>query len=205
MGKRPRCGQSPNTRTHRLAAALKWASEGRTISFFKPPAGPDSLCGILLFAILRSITSISLLFQFSQFFLTFYLFVCLLVYTPINADSYSSLPFNMSLLTNGGRIVPILTGSDSHPTEMPALLDASLPPIPPSSISSPQTMSLSQDRQACKQAKPMHHASLEMASLQERGLYALPTEGDGKPITLAACFLSSIAVFGSCNTLFHLF
>ncbi|CAG8901882.1 unnamed protein product [Penicillium nalgiovense] len=85
----------------------------------------------------------------------------------------------MSLLTNGGRIVPILTGSDSHPTEMPALLDASLPPIPPSSISSPQTMSLSQDRQACKQAKPMHHASLEMASLQERGLYALPTEGDG--------------------------
>ncbi|KAJ6184409.1 hypothetical protein N7519_005710 [Penicillium mononematosum] len=87
----------------------------------------------------------------------------------------------MSLLTNGGRIVPILTGSDSHPTEKPALLDSSLPPIPPSpsSISSPQTMPLLQDQQACKQPKPMHHASLEMASLQERGLYALPTEGDG--------------------------
>ncbi|CAG8904082.1 unnamed protein product [Penicillium egyptiacum] len=88
----------------------------------------------------------------------------------------------MSLLTNGGRIVPILTGSDSHdPTlEVPALLDASPPPIPSSSISSPPTMpGLLQDQQACKRAKPMHHASLEMASLQERGLYALPTEGDG--------------------------
>lgn len=95
----------------------------------------------------------------------------------------------MSLLTNGGRIVPILTGSDSHdPTlEVPVLLDASPPPIPLSSISSPPTMPrLLQDQQACKQAKPMHHASLELASLQERGLYALPTEGDGKPIPPAA-------------------
>ncbi|KAJ5841515.1 hypothetical protein EN45_068990 [Penicillium chrysogenum] len=81
----------------------------------------------------------------------------------------------MSLLTNGGRIVPILTGSGSHPTEKAALLDASPSPIPPSSISDPQTMPLLQDQQV----KPMHHASLEMASLQERGLYALPTEGDG--------------------------
>lgn len=92
----------------------------------------------------------------------------------------------MSLLTNGGRIVPILTGSDSHdPTpEMPAPLDASLPSISPSipvsPISSQPTIPrLLQDQQASKQAKPMHHASLEMASLQERGLYALPTEGDG--------------------------
>ncbi|CAI7652632.1 unnamed protein product [Penicillium glandicola] len=90
----------------------------------------------------------------------------------------------MSRLTNGGRIVPILTGSDSHDAtlEVPVLLDASLPPISLSSISSPQTMPrLLQDQQVSKQAKPMHHAnaSLEMASLQERGLYALPTEGDG--------------------------
>ncbi|KAJ5356400.1 hypothetical protein N7517_011009 [Penicillium concentricum] len=86
----------------------------------------------------------------------------------------------MSRLTNGGRIVPILTGSDSHdPTlEVPAL-DASLPPIHPASISSPPTLPrLLQDQQISK-AKHMQHASLEMASLQERGLYALPTEGDG--------------------------
>jgi hypothetical protein len=174
-----------NHRTPWLTASLRHSNGHRRAEqfpFSNHPQGPNSLCGILLFAILRSITSISL---FALFLLTFYLFVCLLVYTPINADSHSSLPFNMSLLTNGGRIVPILTGSDSHPTEMPALLEASLPPIPPSSISSPQTMPL-QDQQACKQAKPMHHASLEMASLQERGLYALPTEGDGKPITPVA-------------------
>ena len=171
--------------------------------FSNHPQGPNSLCGILLFAILRSITSVSL---FSQFCLTFYPFVCLLVYTPINADSYSSHPFNMSLLTNGGRIVPILTGSDSHdPTEVPTLLDASLPPIPPSSISSSQTLPVLQDQQACKQAKPVLHACLEMASLQERGLYALPTEGDGKPIPPAPCFLSSVAVFRSCITLFFIF
>ncbi|KAJ5496931.1 hypothetical protein N7463_008918 [Penicillium fimorum] len=87
----------------------------------------------------------------------------------------------MSCLTNGGRIVPILTGSDSHdPTlEVPALLDASLPPIPFSSVPSPPSMpGLLQDQQISK-AKHMRHASLEMASLQERGLYALPTEGDG--------------------------
>lgn len=118
----------------------------------------------------------------------------------------------MSLLTNGGRIVPILTGSDSHdPTpEMPAPLDASLPSIPPSipvsPISSQPTIPrLLQDQQASKQAKPMHHASLEMASLQERGLYALPTEGDGKSITPVTCFWSSIAVFRSCVTSFYLF
>ncbi|OQE44511.1 hypothetical protein PENCOP_c002G07103 [Penicillium coprophilum] len=86
----------------------------------------------------------------------------------------------MSCLTNGGRIVPILTGSDSHDTtvEAPAL-DASLSPIPHSSMSTPPTMPrLLQDQQISK-AKHMHHASLEMASLQERGLFALPTEGDG--------------------------
>ncbi|KAG0157393.1 hypothetical protein PDIDSM_4578 [Penicillium digitatum] len=88
----------------------------------------------------------------------------------------------MSLLTNGGRIVPILAGPDSHKStpEVPALLDAYPPPIPISSnSSSPIVARILQDQQACKQAKPVHHASLEMASLLERGLYALPTEGDG--------------------------
>ena len=95
----------------------------------------------------------------------------------------------MSLVTNGGRIVPILTGSDSRdPTlEGSALLDASLPPISIPLIPSPSTTPrLSQNQQACKQAKPVHNASLEMPSLQQRGLYAIPTEGDGKPITPVA-------------------
>jgi hypothetical protein len=93
----------------------------------------------------------------------------------------------MSHLTNGGRIVPILTGSDSHdPTlEVSALLDPSLPPISISPISSTPTMPRLLQKQIPK-PKPMRHASLEMASLKERGLYALPTEGDGKPITPAA-------------------
>ncbi|KAJ5782848.1 hypothetical protein N7457_004622 [Penicillium paradoxum] len=38
--------------------------------------------------------------------------------------------------------------------------------------------SLLRDQQA-KRAKPAQHASLEMPSLKERGLFALPTEGDG--------------------------
>ncbi|KAJ9492619.1 hypothetical protein VN97_g570 [Penicillium thymicola] len=111
----------------------------------------------------------------------------------------------MSLLTNGGRIVPILTGSDSHdPTlEMSPSLDASLPSIPLSPVSSQPTIPrLLQDQQASKQTKPGHHASLEMASLQERGLYALPTEGDGKSITPSAYFWSFKAVFRSCVKFF---
>jgi hypothetical protein len=88
--------------------------------------------------------------------------------------------------TNGGRIVPILEGTDCHDAALKKrqTLDTSLPSISPSlnfasSILPSATMPrLSQDRHA-KRVKPADHASLEMPSLQERGLYALPTEGDG--------------------------
>ncbi|KAJ5558627.1 hypothetical protein N7535_008844 [Penicillium sp. DV-2018c] len=92
----------------------------------------------------------------------------------------------MSHFTNGGRIVPILEGTDSHDDALENIqtLDTSFPSITPSLISASsilpsETMPrLSQDRHA-KRVKPADHSSLEMPSLQERGLYALPTEGDG--------------------------
>lgn len=94
----------------------------------------------------------------------------------------------MSHFTHGGRIVPILTGTDSHDPnlEMSTILEGSLSSITPPPISPsipPSTMPrLLQDQQV-KRAKPVQDASLEMASLKERGLYALPTEGDGKSFT----------------------
>lgn len=93
----------------------------------------------------------------------------------------------MAQITNGGRIVPILTGTDAHNStlEGPTSLNESIPrlnsPIIPSSIP-PTAANLLQEQQA-KRAKSTQHASLEMASLKERGLFALPTEGDGKSIT----------------------
>lgn len=93
----------------------------------------------------------------------------------------------MSHLINGGRIVPILTGSDSNdPTlEVSAFLDASLPPIPMSPISSTATMPRPLQKQIFK-PKPVQSQSLDMPSLEERGLFAFPTKGDGKLITPAA-------------------
>jgi hypothetical protein len=89
-----------------------------------------------------------------------------------NADFQSST-FNMSHLTHGGRIVPILTGHEHQVQE-----------------ELPQTADPLQDQQAELLAKTqqnnstMDHASLEMPCLKERGLFALPTEGDGKLVTL---------------------
>ncbi|OGE48285.1 hypothetical protein PENARI_c030G03835 [Penicillium arizonense] len=74
----------------------------------------------------------------------------------------------MSHLTHGGRIVPILTGHEHQVQE-----------------ELPQTADPLQDQQAELLAKTqqnnstMDHASLEMPCLKERGLFALPTEGDG--------------------------
>jgi hypothetical protein len=91
-----------------------------------------------------------------------------------NADFQSST-FNMSHLTHGGRIVPILTTGHEHQVkdELPQTADPLL------------------DQQAELSAKThqnntttMDHASLEMPCLKERGLFALPTEGDGKLVTL---------------------
>ncbi|KAJ5340563.1 hypothetical protein N7541_009687 [Penicillium brevicompactum] len=87
----------------------------------------------------------------------------------------------------GGRIVPILTGHDPlHPKS----LDQSTIPTSISQISdSDETSSSSsnppisppvQDRVSDQTRKQgMGHPSLDMPALKERGLFALPTEGDG--------------------------
>lgn len=87
----------------------------------------------------------------------------------------------MSLLTHGGRIVPILAGHQhqQHPNSTPdsTLLDT----IPPSYASdSSSSLDQQEDAPTMRQQKALDLKCLEMSCLQERGLFALPTEGDGK-------------------------
>lgn len=85
----------------------------------------------------------------------------------------------MSLLTHGGRIVPILTGhQQQHPDSTPesSVLDTTSPTYPkPSSL-----LDQPEDAPIMRQPKAIDLASLEMPCLRERGLFALPTQGDGK-------------------------
>ncbi|CAG7994162.1 unnamed protein product [Penicillium olsonii] len=90
---------------------------------------------------------------------------------------------------NGGRIVPILTGHDPlHPNSLDQpTIPASIAPIPnPQEGSpSPPIHSISpamHDPLPDKNHRPTSngHPSLEMPALKERGLFALPTEGDDK-------------------------
>ncbi|KAJ5527116.1 hypothetical protein N7513_011275 [Penicillium frequentans] len=84
----------------------------------------------------------------------------------------------MSLLTHGGRIVPILTGhQQQHPDSTPesSVLDTTSPTYsnPSSLLDQPE------DAPIMRQPKAIDLASLEMPCLRERGLFALPTQGDG--------------------------
>ncbi|KAF3385411.1 hypothetical protein F1880_002729 [Penicillium rolfsii] len=88
----------------------------------------------------------------------------------------------MSTLTHGGRIVPILTGHEQHqqlldaPTPSPAVLENN------SSRSKIDQIPLLDQRvnsEVMRQKKPLDLSCLEMPCLNERGLFALPTEGDG--------------------------
>lgn len=86
----------------------------------------------------------------------------------------------MSLLTHGGRIVPILTGHEQQPystrpnndllEKQPLLLNNDEPSL----LDQPE------ETLALRQNKALDLKSLEMPCLEERGLFALPTEGDGK-------------------------
>ncbi|KAJ5656492.1 hypothetical protein N7507_008442 [Penicillium longicatenatum] len=85
----------------------------------------------------------------------------------------------MSLLTHGGRIVPILTGhQQQHPNSTPesCVLDTTSPSYPNSASS---LLDQPEDAPVICQSKAMDRTSLEMPSLRERGLFALPTQGDG--------------------------
>ncbi|OKP12025.1 hypothetical protein PENSUB_2383 [Penicillium subrubescens] len=90
----------------------------------------------------------------------------------------------MAALPHGGRIVPIpiLTGHEQHQqfldstTPPPAVLENNC-----SQSTLDQTPLLAQpvDSEAMRRKKTLDLSSLEMPCLKERGLFALPTEGDG--------------------------
>ncbi|OQE31328.1 hypothetical protein PENSTE_c001G06360 [Penicillium steckii] len=84
----------------------------------------------------------------------------------------------MSLLVNGGRIVPILAGHEQHhhdSTPSTVLGQYSFPQV----INQAPLLEQQSDASAIPQKKSVDLQSLEMPCLKERGLFALPTEGDG--------------------------
>jgi hypothetical protein len=89
----------------------------------------------------------------------------------------------MSTLTHGGRIVPILTSHEQHKqldstTPSPdILLETNVP-----QLTIDQTPLLDQrvDSEAMRRKNPLDLSCLEMPCLNERGLFAFPTQGDGK-------------------------
>lgn len=93
----------------------------------------------------------------------------------------------MAALPHGGRIVPIpiLTSHEQHQqfldstTPSPAVLEDNC-----SRSTLDQTLLLDQlvDSEAMRRKKTLDLSCLEMPCLKERGLFALPTEGDGKLI-----------------------
>ncbi|KAJ5279295.1 hypothetical protein N7478_004667 [Penicillium angulare] len=87
----------------------------------------------------------------------------------------------MSLLTHGGRIVPILAGQQAAQHQYPNATSesVSIDTITPSHSHDVSLLLGKEDILAGRQQKAMDLKSLEMPSLQERGLVALPTEGDG--------------------------
>lgn len=134
-----------------------WALPEFTFPQFIAPAGPIHSAGCLP--------------SCSLFFLVFtaaYLHQTL----SLNADSES---FTMAL-AHGGRIVPILAGQEQHDStpQVHSLDSSAMAPKLHQSPLPDQPGNLQARRN-----KDKHSASLEMSSLKERGLFALPTEGDG--------------------------
>lgn len=104
----------------------------------------------------------------------------------------------MSLLSHGGRIVPILTGHDQHIHSNSSNEQHSLNAIPPNSSCPTSAFSLLDQQQTANTSHPaiaMGEQTLEMPCLRERGLFALPTDGDGKDIPVW-CIRTKIYVFG---------
>lgn len=89
----------------------------------------------------------------------------------------------MSLLANGGRIVPILAAHEQHPPDSTLNTDI-LGQYPlPQIIERPPLLDQRQDASAIRHKNSLDLKPLEMPCLRERGLFALPTEGDGKTNT----------------------
>ncbi|KAJ5123122.1 hypothetical protein N7448_009219 [Penicillium atrosanguineum] len=87
----------------------------------------------------------------------------------------------MSSLTHGGRIVPILTGHQQQPPDSTTTPEtATLETRPsPSSIHTSSLLVQPDESATMRHKRAIDLASLEMACLKERDLFALPTEGDG--------------------------
>lgn len=88
----------------------------------------------------------------------------------------------MSSLTHGGRIVPILTGHQQQPPDFTTTPETtSLETRPsPSSLHTPPLLDQPDESATMRHKRAIDLANLEMPCLMERGLFALPTEGDGK-------------------------
>lgn len=90
----------------------------------------------------------------------------------------------MATLTHGGRIVPILTGHEQHQQQLGSttpsldLLDDNSPRV---AIDDFPLLDQRVESENMLQNKALDLTCLEMPCLKERGLFALPTEGDGKP------------------------
>jgi hypothetical protein len=93
----------------------------------------------------------------------------------------------MSLLANGGRIVPILAAHEQHHPDSTLNTDLLAEyPLPQTtgqiSLLDQQQNAppIRQDPSPTRHKKSIDLESLEMPCLKEHGLFALPTEGDGK-------------------------
>lgn len=95
----------------------------------------------------------------------------------------------MSLLANGGRIVPILAAHEQHHPDSTSPLNTDLLaqyPLPQTTAQvslldqRQSTSPIRQDVSPTRHKKSVDLESLEMPCLREHGLFALPTEGDGK-------------------------
>jgi hypothetical protein len=87
----------------------------------------------------------------------------------------------MSSLTHGGRIVPILTGHQQQPPDSTTTPETpSLETQPsPSYLHTTSLLDQPDESAIMRHKRAIDLASLEMPCLKERGLFALPTEGDG--------------------------
>lgn len=88
----------------------------------------------------------------------------------------------MSLPTHGGRIVPILTGHEQPPDSTRPNTDLLDKQSLPLRNDGPPVLDQPEETLASRQNKALDLKSLEIPCLEERGLFALPTEGDGKHV-----------------------
>lgn len=86
----------------------------------------------------------------------------------------------MSLLAHGGRIVPILASHEQHHPDSTTSTEVLAHYSLPQTINQTPLLDQRDDAQATSHKKSVDLKSLEMPCLKERGLFALPTEGDGK-------------------------